>query len=123
MTAKASDIRAFFANLKIPEGQVNIVGGPAGDAFIGFASDEDARRAMNYAGNLLHGSKIKLLLSSRVEMDQVIANARAMATAILGKSLDPFLKPPVKAEPPKMTETLGYEHRSKGKLLKTGLKI
>jgi RNA recognition motif-containing protein len=44
LSAKAADIREFFSGLKIPEGQVNIVGGPEGDAFIGFASDEDARR-------------------------------------------------------------------------------
>lgn len=90
LSAKASDIREFFAGLKIPEGQVNIVGGPDGDAFIGFATDEDARQAMSFDGRLLHTAKVKLLLSSKVEMEQVIAKARAMAAAILGRGFDPF---------------------------------
>ena len=79
LSAKAADIREFFGDLKIPKGSVNIVGGPMGDAFIGFASDEDARLAMLLEGRLLHNAKIRLMLSSRREMDQVIANAQSQA--------------------------------------------
>jgi hypothetical protein len=79
LSAKAADIREFFGDLKIPKGSVNIVGGQHGDAFIGFASDEDARLAMLLDGRLLHNSKIHLMLSSRREMEQVITNAQAHA--------------------------------------------
>lgn len=79
LTAKAADIREFFGDLKIPKGSVNIVGGPMGDAFIGFASDEDARLAMQLDGRPLHNSSIRLMLSSKREMEQVIANAQAQA--------------------------------------------
>lgn len=77
LSANASDIRKFFFGLRIPEGSVHIVGGPEGDAFIGFATDEDARQAMRMDGRLINDNHIKLLLSSRVEMDVVIAKARA----------------------------------------------
>lgn len=82
LSAKAADIREFFGDLKIPKGAVNIVGGPEGDAFIGFATDEDARLAMRFDGNTIHQSKIRLLLSSRREMESVISNAHAMAAAV-----------------------------------------
>lgn len=77
LSANAADIRAFFSGLKIPDGAVHIVGGPDGDAFIGFATDEDARRAMSYDQMKIHDQRVHLLLSSRVEMDSVIAKARA----------------------------------------------
>uniref|UniRef100_A0A1I8BFB3 RRM domain-containing protein n=1 Tax=Meloidogyne hapla TaxID=6305 RepID=A0A1I8BFB3_MELHA len=80
LSAKAADIREFFGDLKIPKGSVNIVGGQLGDAFIGFASDEDARLAMLLEGRLLHNSKIRLMLSSKREMEQVISSAQAYAT-------------------------------------------
>jgi RNA recognition motif-containing protein len=82
LSAKAADIREFFGDLKIPKGSVNIVGGPQGDAFIGFASDEDARLAMLLDGRLLHNSKIHLMLSSRREMEQVIAAAQVQAQSV-----------------------------------------
>lgn len=79
LSAKAADIREFFGDLKIPKGSVNIVGGPMGDAFIGFASDEDARLAMQLDCRLLHNANIRLMLSSKREMEQVISNAQAQA--------------------------------------------
>ena len=70
------DIRRFFQGLQIPDGGVHIVGGENGDAFIAFASDEDARQAMERNGHSLKDSRIKLLLSSRNEMQRVIDLAR-----------------------------------------------
>lgn len=87
LSAKASDIREFFGDLKIPKGAVNIVGGLNGDAFIGFATDEDARLAMRHDGELLHNSKIRLMLSSRYEMDTTIANAHALAATTLNNKI------------------------------------
>jgi hypothetical protein len=52
------------------------VGGEKGDAFINFSSDDDARQAMMKSGNIC-GNPIKLFLSSRSEMQSVIAQARA----------------------------------------------
>ncbi|VDK43129.1 unnamed protein product [Anisakis simplex] len=77
LSANASDIRSFFAGLRIPDGAVHIVGGPEGDAFIGFATDEDARQAMRYNDRRIHDQRVHLLLSSRVEMECVIAKARS----------------------------------------------
>ena len=62
--------------LKIPDGGVHIVGGDDGDAFIAFASDEDARQAMMMTGKEIHEKPVTLLLSSKVEMSRVIADAR-----------------------------------------------
>lgn len=53
-----------------------LVGGEKGDAFINFSSDEDARQAMVKGGSIC-GNPIKLFLSSRSEMQSVIALARA----------------------------------------------
>ncbi|KAH6925715.1 hypothetical protein HPB50_008900 [Hyalomma asiaticum] len=86
--ANSLDIRRYFQGLNIPEGGVHIVGGEKGDAFIAFASDEDARQAMERDGGKLKEVRIKLLLSSRAEMQRVIDQARAQHAA----------PPPVKKE-------------------------
>jgi hypothetical protein len=95
LTANAADVRQFFFGLRIPQGQVHIIGGDDGDAFIGFATDEDARQAMRMDGRHIHDSRIKLFLSSRVEMDTVIAKARAGGTG------SPGSKPCRSPSPPK----------------------
>ncbi len=56
------------------------MGGEKGDAFINFSSDDDARQAMVKSGSIC-GNPIKLFLSSRSEMQSVIAQARANPTA------------------------------------------
>ncbi|CAG2177092.1 unnamed protein product, partial [Oppiella nova] len=76
LEANSLDIRRFFHGLQIPDGGVHIVGGENGDAFIGFASDEDARQAMERTGHTIKDCRIKLLLSSRNEMQKVIDLAR-----------------------------------------------
>lgn len=84
------DIRRFFQGLHIPDGGVHIVGGENGDAFIAFGSDEDARQAMGRDGNLIKNSRVKLLLSSRNEMQRVIDNVRiAMAISLNNPALAP----------------------------------
>ncbi|XP_078249715.1 RNA-binding protein 12B-A-like [Pogona vitticeps] len=66
------DIRHFFSGLNIPDGGVHIIGGEKGEAFIIFATDEDARRAMSYSGISIRGSHIELFLSSKTEMQHII---------------------------------------------------
>lgn len=46
IVAGTMDIRHFFSGLTIPDGGVHIVGGEHGEAFIVFATDEDARLGM-----------------------------------------------------------------------------
>ncbi|KAK5975963.1 hypothetical protein GCK32_004804, partial [Trichostrongylus colubriformis] len=81
LSANAADVRAFFNGLRIPDGAVHIVGGDDGDAFIGFATDEDARQAMRRDRGQIHGEEVRLYLSSRAEMNDVITRAKA---AVLG---------------------------------------
>ncbi|CAH0545949.1 unnamed protein product [Brassicogethes aeneus] len=76
-SANALDIRQFFSGLSIPEGGVHIVGGELGDAFIAFSTDEDARQAFNRTGGKIKEIQVKLLLSSRTEMQKVIEAARS----------------------------------------------
>ncbi|KAL5970435.1 RNA-binding protein 12 [Taenia solium] len=76
MTANASNIRRFFGGLNIPEGGVHIVGGEKGDAFIAFATDEDARKAMLLDHQYINSAQIRLFLSSKAEMQSVIDTAR-----------------------------------------------
>ncbi|KAM9723084.1 RNA binding motif protein 12Bb isoform 1-T2 [Menidia menidia] len=71
-TAGSEDIRKFFTGLKIPDGGVHIIGGALQEAFIIFSSDEAARRAMSRSGGSIKGVPVKLLLSSRAEMQNVL---------------------------------------------------
>ncbi|XP_033157660.1 uncharacterized protein LOC117139459 [Drosophila mauritiana] len=80
-TANARDIRNFFSGLSIPEGGVHIIGGEMGDAFIAFSTDEDARCAMLKDREKLMEIQVRLLLSSRAEMQKVIETARKAASA------------------------------------------
>ncbi|XP_015127257.1 uncharacterized protein LOC107048552 [Diachasma alloeum] len=93
-SANALDIRQFFRGLSIPEGGVHIVGGELGDAFIAFSTDEDARQAMMHDGGKIKEMKIKLLLSSRTEMQKVIEAARQQTL-----SLQSFMQTPVAPVP------------------------
>ena len=74
--ANALDIRRFFQGLAIPDGGVHIIGGEKGDAFIAFSTDEDARQAMMKDAGRINGFAVKLLLSSKTEMQNVIAAAK-----------------------------------------------
>ncbi|KAH8302516.1 hypothetical protein KR044_007880 [Drosophila immigrans] len=80
-TANARDIRNFFTGLSIPEGGVHIIGGEMGDAFIAFSTDEDARCAMLKDREKLMEIQVRLLLSSRAEMQKVIETARKVSVA------------------------------------------
>lgn len=76
LEARSIDIRRFFDGLQIPDGGVHIIGGERGDAFIAFNSDDDARMAMARDGLPLCSSRVRLYLSSKNEMNAVIAAAR-----------------------------------------------
>jgi hypothetical protein len=95
LEANSVDIRKFFAGLSIPDGGVHIVGGVQGDAFIAFASDEDARQAMAKDGEKIRGSAVKLLLSSRNEMKKVIDAVRLALNdpSKVGLSSQPTVSP------------------------------
>ncbi|KAM6112930.1 RNA-binding protein 12 isoform 1-T2 [Pterocles gutturalis] len=76
IVAGTMDIRHFFSGLTIPDGGVHIVGGELGEAFIVFATDEDARLGMMRTGGTIKGSKVTLLLSSKTEMQNMIELSR-----------------------------------------------
>ncbi|XP_028986396.1 RNA binding motif protein 12Bb [Betta splendens] len=79
ITAGPEDIRKFFTGLKIPDGGVHVIGGEREEAFIIFASDEDARRAMTRSGGLIRGSPVILLLSSKTEMQTMLERSTKIA--------------------------------------------
>ncbi|XP_036788778.2 RNA-binding protein 12B [Manis pentadactyla] len=70
------DIRHFFTGLTIPDGGVHIIGGETGEAFIIFATDEDARRAISRSGGFIKDSSVELFLSSKAEMQKTIQMKR-----------------------------------------------
>ncbi|XP_067646836.1 putative uncharacterized protein DDB_G0282133 [Eurosta solidaginis] len=82
-SANALDIRQFFKGLSIPDGGVHIVGGEMGDAFIAFSTDEDARQAMMHDRKKINEVQVRLLLSSRAEMQKVIETARQQSLLAL----------------------------------------
>jgi RNA recognition motif-containing protein len=79
LEARSIDIRRFFDGLVIPDGGVHIIGGEKGDAFIAFHTDEDARQAMARDSYPLCNAKVRLQLSSKTEMMNVISAARNQA--------------------------------------------
>lgn len=80
VSAGTLDIRHFFSRLSIPDGGVHIIGGELGEAFIVFATDEDARLALMRSGEILKGNRVKLMLSSRNEMQKIIEMSRKRYT-------------------------------------------
>ncbi|XP_071243154.1 RNA-binding protein 12-like [Salvelinus alpinus] len=85
IVAGTMDIRHFFSGLTIPDGGVHIVGGEHGEAFIVFATDEDARLGMMRSRGAIKGSKVSLLLSSKTEMQNIIEfNRRRFKTGNVG---------------------------------------
>lgn len=76
LEATSVDVRSYFLGLTIIDGGVHIVGGDEGTVFIEFAGDEDARQAMARGDGTIKNSNIKLLLSSRNEMQFVTDTAR-----------------------------------------------
>lgn len=76
VVAGPADIRRFFLGLNIPDGGVHIIGGEIGEAFIIFATDEDARRAMSCSGGFIKDSCVELFLSSKAEMQNTIEMSR-----------------------------------------------
>ncbi|KAK4467996.1 hypothetical protein MN116_008177 [Schistosoma mekongi] len=99
ISANAANIRRFFSGLSIPEGGVHIVGGTEGDAFIAFATDEDARKAMLLDRQTINGASVRLFLSSKAEMQSIIESAK---TSALFSSGNPVLSQPVSQK----TETM-----------------
>lgn len=93
--ANALDIRQFFYSLSIPDGGVHIIGGEKGDAFIAFSTDEDARRAMMNDGGKINDLPIRLFLSSKAEMQNVIVSARSTSLPMGSVTKEPFGRPPV----------------------------
>ncbi|KAI4470982.1 heterogeneous nuclear ribonucleoprotein-related [Holotrichia oblita] len=97
-SANALDIRQYFHGLSIPEGGVHIVGGELGDAFIAFSTDEDARQAFNLNNGKIKGIQIKLMLSSRTEMQKVIEAARNHSLAAFMPTPTPIPAPDQKLD-------------------------
>ncbi|XP_056141629.1 RNA binding motif protein 12Bb [Lampris incognitus] len=87
ITAGSEDIRNFFTGLKIPDGGVHIIGGKREEAFIIFASDEDARRAMTRSGGCIKGSPVNLLLSSKSEMQSILEESTKNAEQAQKRSI------------------------------------
>ncbi|KAL7875308.1 hypothetical protein SRHO_G00062780 [Serrasalmus rhombeus] len=97
ITAGSEDIRRFFTGLRIPDGGVHIIGGELEEAFIIFASDEDARRAMSRSGGCIKGSQVHLLLSSKAEMQKVLEESTRTSEANSNRR---FYKEGAKIPPP-----------------------
>ncbi|XP_036452290.1 RNA binding motif protein 12Bb [Colossoma macropomum] len=97
ITAGSEDIRRFFTGLRIPDGGVHIIGGELEEAFIIFASDEDARRAMSRSGGCIKGSPVHLLLSSKAEMQKVLEESTRKSEANSNRR---FYKEGAKIPPP-----------------------
>ncbi|XP_029447530.1 RNA-binding protein 12B-like isoform X1 [Rhinatrema bivittatum] len=72
VSAGTADVRRFFKGLTVPDGGVHIIGGKLGEAFIIFATDEDARLGVSRSGGFIKQSTIKLFLSSKTQMQKML---------------------------------------------------
>lgn len=112
VTAGSEDIRNFFTGLRIPDGGVHIIGGELEEAFIIFASDEDARRAMTRSGGCIKGSRVNLLLSSRSEMQKVLEESARKSEANNRRNYKEVVKRPAfEGRPPSLIEGLKLDMR------------
>lgn len=107
LSAKSGDIRHFFGGLRIPNGGVHIVGGEKGDAFIAFNSDEDARLAMRKDRGKLMGTRVKLFLSSHMEMQHEIERITKKYSDTSHSTLSPYER---SRTSPRMRERSGDRH-------------
>ncbi|MCI4374613.1 hypothetical protein PGIGA_G00008150 [Pangasianodon gigas] len=112
ITAGSEDIRNFFTGLRIPDGGVHIIGGELEEAFIIFASDEDARRAMTRSGGCIKGSPVNLLLSSRSEMQKVLEESTRKSEADNRRNYKEVVKrPAVEGRPMSLNEDMKVDMR------------
>ncbi|KAL7076510.1 hypothetical protein ACQ4LE_004689 [Meloidogyne hapla] len=77
LSAKAADIQQFFGTIEVTI--LKILKNIQKDAFISI-KEEDEAKALLLDERVLHNSKIRLMLSSKKEMEQVISSAQAYAT-------------------------------------------
>ena len=71
-TASILDVKNFFPDFEIPYGSIWILGGVNGDAFVTFRSHEDLSKALMHDGMLLHGHPLKLSLSDRNDIENLL---------------------------------------------------
>lgn len=127
LEARSIDIRRFFEGLSIPDGGVHIIGGDKGDAFIAFHSDEDARQAMAKDNQFLCNARIKLYLSSKTEMQNVISAARnqitTTATATLSNNSKPIVSSNYPQQQQQQQQSINNNNNSGGDLLSSLSKL
>lgn len=112
ITAGSEDIRNFFTGLRIPDGGVHIIGGELEEAFIIFASDEDARRAMTRSGGCIKGAPVNLLLSSRSEMQKVLEESTRKSEPNNRRNYKEVVKrPAVEGRPMSLNEDMKVDMR------------
>ncbi|KAM3920857.1 RNA-binding protein 12B-like [Leptodactylus fuscus] len=70
--ATSHDIRQFFSGLNIPRGGVYITGGKYGEAYIVFATYQEAQYAVSLNGYLLRDSCVHLTHSNEEEMKRAM---------------------------------------------------
>ncbi|MBN3288846.1 RB12B protein, partial [Polyodon spathula] len=125
ITAGSEDIRSFFTGLTIPDGGVHIIGGELEEAFIIFATDEDARRAMTRSGGCIKGSPVRLLLSSKSDMQNTLEASRRKPGCANGEITDErpgFKRPKTRNLPTTFAKDLVAEiRRMKPSKLTSGL--
>lgn len=111
IAAGPDDVRNFFTGLRIPNGGVHIIGGELEEAFIIFASDEDARRAMTRSGGCIKGSPVNLLLSSRSEMQKILEESTRKSEANRRNYKEVIKRPAVEGRPMSMNEDMKVDLR------------
>lgn len=84
--ASSYDIRKFFVGLDIPQGGVQITGGPDGEAFVDVATWDNAYQALQMSDPQIKNSIIKISVVSEEEKQQALEKCHKVKDSAHGRN-------------------------------------
>ncbi|OUC42739.1 Ras family protein [Trichinella nativa] len=80
--ARPVDISDLFCPLNIPSGNIFIIGGPMGEAFVTFGTASEADRALSYDGCIVMQDVVQIWPSSVQEMRNAVCRVHSIDTRL-----------------------------------------
>ncbi|KRZ70729.1 RNA-binding protein 12B [Trichinella papuae] len=105
--ASPVDISELFCPLNIPSGNIFIIGGPMGEAFVTFGTASEADRALSYDGCIVMQDVVQIWPSTMQEMRNAICRVHSIGTRLYNApnlhkttNASPKLRPTLIPTPP-----------------------
>ncbi|KRX87887.1 RNA-binding protein 12B [Trichinella pseudospiralis] len=80
--ASPVDISELFCPLNIPSGNIFIIGGPMGEAFVTFGTASEADRALSYDGCIVMQDVVQIWPSTMQEMRNAVCRVHSIGTRL-----------------------------------------